>query len=518
MKALEYWGRVVIKLAIDGGLRQASRLAAIVFTCLVALASVAKADYGEAMSALRGTNGQPADFRRAERLLRACAWQDDDILCQIALGDLYEHGMFPSRSQTFNRPVTDNSEALVWYFIALVNLELHDATLRKGQHYEVFKKRIEKGCDTAYGTARARGSLPGVQDRIAYIYRSRGASGWNQMGEVFTDALFNSRKRKDIEGFKRSKRIPPWYKFEEPPSYARQRAADFIDEQKDSCVHLFEADHAEARLHFLEAAQNGHPFAEDAILVSEKKILENGSIGDRLESQFGRFLIYPPFKLTAQNTGMPAGKVPPQYLTDESDTQLEREPVLNNLAVKKPHEKSYLTRTALEELFPKLKSSDRIKRFRQQLNFKSKTTSLTPWEIVLALKLAVNSEGTRSANLLGEMYFNGIGVPVEMDYARHAFEIAAFKGNAKFGPRPHAPGALDQVIDALKKKPQSVRKDIDKNAVKNLCLILADDTRFPNHRTLAESYLKILTRLKELAGSKTDAAEKDCKKKLGLEG
>lgn len=508
----------MIKLAIDGGLRSACCLAAIVFTCLVGLTSVAKADYGEAMSALRGTNGLPADFRRAERLLRACAWQDDDILCQIALGDLYEHGMFPSRSQTFNRPVTDTSEALVWYFIALVNLELHDATLRKGQHYEVFKKRIEKGCDIAFGTVRSQEGLLAAQDRIAYIYRSRGASGWNQMGEVFTDALFNSRRLKDIETFKKAKRIPPWYKFEEPPSYAKQRQAKFIESQKDSCVHLFDADHAEARLHFLEAAQNGHPFAEDAILVSEKEILRTGSFGDRLESQFGRFLIYPPFKLTAQNSITPAGKVPSQYLTDESDTQLEREPALNKLAAKKPHEKSYLTRTALEELFPKMKQADRIKRFRQQLNFKSKTTSLTPWEIVLALKLAVNSEGTRSANLLGEMYFNGIGVPVEMDYARHAFEIAAFKGNAKFGARPHAPGSLDQVIDALKKKPNTVRKNIDKNAVKNLCLILADDTRFPNHRTLAERYLKILTRLKELAGNKTDTAENDCKKKLGLEG
>lgn len=464
------------------------------------------------MSALRGTNGLAADFRRGERLLRACAWQDDDILCQIALGDLYGDGVFPAMAETYSRPGRDPREALVWYFIALVNVELHDASERKGRHFEVFNKRIRKGCDTAYLSVRKDpAALEDVQNRITYIYRSRGASGWYQMGDILTGALEKSIEGKRRAAHEKSQRSIRW-----PNTRSNYKPGNY----KDKCLSLYEQDFSEARLHFLEATQNGHPFAEDAILDAEEALLRMGVVSNRYASSYGHSLLYPPFKLSNPEATADHGKVPARYLTDESDTQLENEPELNRLAAKKPYEKRYLTNTALSEVFPTLKTR-RIEAFREQLNFRHSATTLSPWEIVLALKLAANSDdnaGTMSANLLGEMYFNGIGVPREMERARYAFEIAAFKDTALVNEEPHGQAALHAIVELLEQGDDALdQSDIDKNAVRNLCLILADDTRFPNHRVLADLYLQILSASDAMPvwQPKSKAASiKDCKDKL----
>ncbi len=84
--------------------------------------SPALASYDDALAAIRGQDDDQPDYARGERLLRSCAWQDDDLFCQNALGRLYRHGVFPNGAK---RPrgaaETAQIEAYVWYFLAASN-------------------------------------------------------------------------------------------------------------------------------------------------------------------------------------------------------------------------------------------------------------------------------------------------------------------------------------------------------------------------------------------------------------
>lgn len=473
----------------------------------------AEADYGEAISALHGTNGLAADFRRAERLLRACAWQDDDILCQIALGDLYRLGVYPAMATSFTRPAKDDSEALAWYFISLTNLESQDRGFRFGTHYMAFKRRIENGCRIAYelqhiGDGEREKIREDAKGRIKYIYRSRGASGWFQLGEA-----------------------------------AKRR-------MRNPCGSLFGTDKHLARLHFEEARQKGHPFAADEIASIDRS--RGYDQHTDLSGSYDHKLLYPPFTLKKEdNVDVGYSQLPARYLTDESQTLLESEPNLNLLGRKSAHARAWLTEVSLHEIYPKKPIrpiTPNITAFRKDLNIREEKKlrhPLAPWEIVLALKLAANVGGTESANALGEMYFNGIGVSLNMERSRYAFEIAAFKdtvltaiedGDPKDDieqpvsiNQRHEGRSLDYVVRSIEFKkegcPDATKTcieltDINYNAVKNLCLILADDTRFPNHRTLAKKYYKILNEAREDELPKPGARKKqinDCGVKLGYD-
>lgn len=500
----------------------------------------AEADYGEAISALRGTNGLPADFRRAERLLRACAWQDDDVLCQISLAELYGYGVFPGMANPYSRPGTDLKEALVWYFIAHVNLTLHDVTDGRGQYYRRFKARIHDGCNRVYRALPDEAKASSIE-RITYVYRSRGASGSYQLGELHSDIL-----RIAIENNWRGRQKRPrrsWWEREKPignPPTLRRDCAHlfYVEPDVQDPGPIKDAHRDTARMHFLEARQHGHPFAEDKIsdpdaAIKDQTLNDGTNPGNpyQYSSALGHLLIYPPFSLSTDTNDVNVigiTRVPARYLTDASDTQLENQPQLNLLGDKSSHDRNFLTNVALSELYS-ARSSRTVKKFREDLNIVDKSVMLSPWEIVLALKLAANDGGKRSANLLGEMYFNGIGVPQEMEKARFAFEIATFKGRTLDvtlkDKDPHAPASLKIVYDRLKSLNDNTcgtdcidPRDIDKNAVRNLCLIMADDTRFPNHRVLAKGYLQIMKESPETTPWKPKSKSvsiKDCEKKLG---
>lgn len=534
---------MVVRLFGDAGssTHRAGLIAAAIFLCTLFSSYEAQADYGEAMSALRGTNGLPADFRRAERLMRACAWQDDDILCQISLAELYGYGVFPGLANPYSRPGTDLKEALVWYYIAYVNLALHDIPDGRGQYFKRFKSRIHDGCNRVYRALPDEVREPS-RARITYIYRSRGASGSYQLGELHSDIL---KTAADNEWRGKQKRPRgSWWEKDTGVGAPPRRGDDCINlffvepDTKDQTAQR-ETHQVVARMHFLEARQQGHPFAEDKISdpdadIKDQSLNDGTNPGNpyQYSRTRGHVLLYPPFSLSGDSNNVDRigiTRVPARYLTDASDTQLEHQPELNLLGDKSDHDRRYLANVALGEIYA-ARPPATAKRFRGDLNIVDKSTMLSPWEIVLALKLAANDGGKRSANLLGEMYFNGIGVPREMDKARYAFEIATFKGVTLDitlkDKNPHAPDSLERVSVRLEKLDNSTcgtdcidPDDIDKNAVRNLCLILADDTRFPNHRVLALLYLRMLEALPGKPDWEPKSKQKsigDCKKKLGV--
>ena len=116
-------------------------------------------------------------MRRAEELWRVCAWREDEIFCQVELGNQYLGG------QKFAK---DNVEAYVWYYLALINPSRHGISLLTA--YEAFEKKaaarkelleLQKIITTDEWTE--------VEDRLDYILSSRGAKGMVRLGEIYDE-------------------------------------------------------------------------------------------------------------------------------------------------------------------------------------------------------------------------------------------------------------------------------------------------------------------------------------------
>ncbi len=149
-------------------------LAAISFsiTALVIAPRPATADYSAGKFEFdRGLT------RRAEELWRVCAWREDEIFCQVELGNQYLSG---------DRFQKDNVEAYVWYYLALINPSRHGISLLMA--YEAFEKKatarkelleLQKIITTDEWTQ--------VEDRLDYILSTRGAMGMVRLGEIYDE-------------------------------------------------------------------------------------------------------------------------------------------------------------------------------------------------------------------------------------------------------------------------------------------------------------------------------------------
>lgn len=150
---------------------------------------LAHADYSAGVSEFN--SGQS---RNAEELWRVCAWREDEIFCQVELGNQYSRG---------DRFTKDNVEAYVWYYLALINPSRHGISLLTA--YETFEKKAEG--------RRALLDLQKIitteewsqaEERLNYILSSRGALGMVRLGEVYdeqrsTDAEISRTVRKQLD-------------------------------------------------------------------------------------------------------------------------------------------------------------------------------------------------------------------------------------------------------------------------------------------------------------------------------
>lgn len=147
-----------------------SLLAVLVFLALSI--TIAAADYADGQRAF-----QRGDYTRAVKLWRRAGWQEDDLFSQLKLGDLYAQGKLVNR---------DYVEAYVWYYLASVN------PTALGLTNETYNIRRKKMMDAL--TKRHQIFVPMVpqdraeaRDRIVYILASRGAEGFFKLGEIFDE-------------------------------------------------------------------------------------------------------------------------------------------------------------------------------------------------------------------------------------------------------------------------------------------------------------------------------------------
>jgi TPR repeat protein len=138
------------------------------------------ADYADG-----GRTEQAMTLPDAVKVWRQEAWQRDDFLAQVRLGDLYSTSQSIAPGETKNAAFVDPVEAYVWYFMAL----------RPGRDYRADDNM--GASDTVYGVRN--GALNSAEQiynsltfeqrldaraRILYILSSRGGEGFLTLGRI----------------------------------------------------------------------------------------------------------------------------------------------------------------------------------------------------------------------------------------------------------------------------------------------------------------------------------------------
>lgn len=182
---------------VGGYYRAAKRITAALFVAIgltFSNSAPGYSGYDDALAALNGTGTEDGrrNFREAERLLRLCAWKDDDIVCQIALGNLYIFGEFPGRIKRTipgDFAKSDEIEAFVWYFLAAINSNVQAYSQAGFQEFADLQAEALLACNYVSGPdfLSIENNLEyktRALRNIIYILNSRGAAGKRVAGEL----------------------------------------------------------------------------------------------------------------------------------------------------------------------------------------------------------------------------------------------------------------------------------------------------------------------------------------------
>jgi TPR repeat protein len=156
----------------------ASFVAAAAF--VVVLTPSTFADYADG-----GRTEQAMTLPDAVKVWRQEAWQRDDFLAQVRLGDLYSASQSIAPGETKNAAFADPVEAYVWYFMALRpnrDYRTDDNMSAADTLYNVRNAAIGNA-EQIYNALNFEQRLD-ARARILYILSSRGAEGFLTLGRI----------------------------------------------------------------------------------------------------------------------------------------------------------------------------------------------------------------------------------------------------------------------------------------------------------------------------------------------
>jgi TPR repeat protein len=155
-------------------------LFACAFLVLFASSTRLSADYADGVRT-EGTR----TLQDAERVWRRAAWQQDDYLSQVRLGDLYSQNQsFPQGETPSNKSFDDPVESYVWYFLALRRGHSYAGT--NGDAASVLatiRNNALNNIERIYSALSFDQRLD-ARGRIIYILASRGADGFMALGRL----------------------------------------------------------------------------------------------------------------------------------------------------------------------------------------------------------------------------------------------------------------------------------------------------------------------------------------------
>ncbi len=392
---------------IAGGTCRAVLRRAVLAACVfLAVLAPAAADYADGNYAANHIS-----LEAAVRIWRKAAWQNNDFLAQVKLGDIYSN----SADGRFYDPV----EAYVWFYLAGRNRAGRGRNYDDDSAADVMRTRRFHALDKQSDILQEL-STPDraeARDRIVYIESCRGAEGFIDLGR----ASMAWRRGGDDDN----------------DSYGgRGRDYRYLPS-------VIQPNDADALVYFHIADSMGNPLGSP-YLRSQEAAMRASRTGARIvDKQAKAFHSWsPPFEFYPPGTS--PGGVP---LTDECVLTLERQRALA-LAAAIPAD---AVRHAL--YFLGWKGPAAITQYQASLPEEA-TGRLTALQLVRAIQSAAFNGDASSQNTLGVMYSKGLGVVTNYVRAEYWFAKAA---DQRF------PAALYHLGVLYKVGPPGIDQDLHKS-------------------------------------------------------
>ena len=424
-----------------GGLR---RIAVLLFAGIAALACAsgnAIADYTDGAIAAKRIS-QEAGIR----IWRKAAWNDDDFLSEVQLGDTYGQENGDNR---FYDPV----ESYVWYYLAThsrrIGENVGDSSARRVVSNDVHRALWYQNKLMVLLSAEERTE---ARNRIVYILSCRGADGFLQLGRLHTTGL-NSNFGNDAGGDSAetygalSDMARSYNSFhdrsEREFAYGQEAQARQMMGVASNAVIV--PNDGEALTYFHIADNMGHPLAREYLRGLDRGVRRSRPLGDRIADDAAKRAGYwfPPFEF------YPAGNNPSGVpYTDECYPTLDKQRALILAATQIP---AHAAEQALHFL-GWIPGGQGVQKFQSSL-VDTPTGRLTASESVRLIQMAALRGDAASQNALGVMYAHGIGVLRNYVRAEYWFRKAA---DQRYGAALYHLGVL------YKAGPDGIHQDLSK--------------------------------------------------------
>jgi uncharacterized protein len=380
------------------------------------------------------------------RIWRKAAWQDDDFLSEMQLGDTYAN---ENGENKFYDPV----EAYVWYYLAShsngIGEHVGDGYARRIVSNDIHRALWHENKLIVLLNADERQE---ARNRIVYILSCRGADGFVQLGQIHATGMNNGGGNDygsdSAETYGALSDMAHSYnsfhdRSEREFNYGREAQARQMMGISSNSVIV--PNDGEALTYFHIADEMGHPLAKEYLRGLDRGVRHSSPLGNRIADEAikkaGTWS--PPFEFYPAGTN--SSGVP---YTDECYATLDKQRALVLAATQMP---PHAAEHALIFLgWPA--TAQGVQRFQSSL-VDAATGRLTAAEMVRAIQMAAIRGDATSQNALGVMYAHGIGVLRNFVRAEYWFKKAA---DQRYGAALYHLGVL------YKAGPEGIHQDLSK--------------------------------------------------------
>lgn len=380
----------------------------------------------------------------AIRIWRKAAWQNDDFLSAIKLGDIY--GEERGENKYF-----DAIESYVWYYLATIS--------ERALAY-VDDRRARRVISDSFTRARERQlrlllllnaqERQEARDRIVYILSCRGADGFIKLGQIHStddeagtaEQDFQPSNRGTYDALSDINRSQNSFRDNNERAYQGGDAARARAMMGVTTSSVIVPNDGEALSYFYIAHNMGHPIAREFARTLDNRLRRNQHLGARiaLEAAEKAKYWYPPFEFYPP--GQTASGVP---YTDECYINIDMQKALI-LAASIPQQ-------AIVHALHFLGWGDQVSRYQASI-LAEPTGKLIASQRVRIIQNAALRGDAASQNTLGVMYSKGYGVLKNFVRAEYWFKKAADQRYA---------AALYHLGVLYKVGPEGIRQDLSKS-------------------------------------------------------
>lgn len=405
-------------------------------------AQVSSADYTDGLTASRKIS-----MDAGLRIWRKAAWNNDDFLSEIQLGDTYgaENG-----DNKFYDPV----ESYVWYYLATRSTRLGENV---GDNYA--RRIIANDVHRAFQHQNKLMVLLGeeerqeARDRIIYILSCRGADGFMRLGQVHATGRSSAGYGNEfsIESPDTYNGLGEWSRAYDDMRWRSEREFEYGQDAQArqmlgvSSNSVIVKNDGEALVYFHIADNLGHPLAKEYLRSLERGVRRKRPLGDRIAEEAAKKARFWTAPFEFYPAGSNASGVP---YTDECYAGLDKQRALELAATQLPA-KSVERALVFLGWTP---NAIGIQRFQATL-VETPSGRLTAAQSVRAIQMAALRGDAASQNALGVMYAHGIGVSRNYVRAESWFRKAA---DQRFGAALYHLGVLYKV------GPDGIHQDLSK--------------------------------------------------------